>query len=130
MINKELAINIVLIIASIIDIRKQIVPSIIQLVLFFIIIINTQFHDYILPIIVFIVYLMLMQYLPPIGGADIKILTMLMINYKIYILIIIIISCLLGFSWIILSKKQIIPFVPCICGGVIICQILKNCQLI
>lgn len=122
----NLIIILILLIASFFDLKTFEVPLWLQLLLALVICITTPISKWIVPILIFIIYVIASTILPPIGGADIKIITLLMIKYQMMSCLIICIASIIGMVFIISSNKKKIPFTPCITLGVIICQILSS----
>ena len=118
---------ILLIIASINDIKKYEIPLVIQVLLFIVMLFNTKIYLFFLVLIFFIIFSCFD--FNKIGGADIKILLILFGIYGVNILNIIIISSMIAIIYIIIFQKKIIPFVPFITLGVI-CQNLSHYQII
>ncbi len=112
---------------SYMDIKTMYIPVKFQIMLLIIVIIQTSNYNLLYPIILFVlfgVYTTLKQ--EKIGGADIKILIILSLYFQELIIYIIFISSAVALAYIVITKKEKIPFVPFITIGVTICQILVN----
>lgn len=121
---------IILTIMAIIDYKTQLVPLTLQAILAIVILLSSPLVNWIMPIMIFVVLVMLSKYIKGIGGADIKILLLLMVYFGYNFVLILLVSAIIGVMTILISKKKIIPFVPSILGGVVTCLVLQNYLLI
>lgn len=121
---------IILAIMAIIDYKTQLVPLTLQAILAIVILLSSPLVNWIMPIMIFVVLVMLSNYIKGIGGADIKILLLLMVYFGYNFVLILLVSAIIGVLTILISKKKIIPFVPSILGGVVSCLVLQNYLLI
>lgn len=121
---------IILTIMAIIDYKTQLVPLTLQAILAIVILLSSPLVNWIMPIMIFVVLVMLSKYIKGIGGADIKILLLLMAYFGYNFVLILLVSAIIGVMTILISKKKIIPFVPSILGGVVTCLVLQNYLLI
>ena len=121
---------IILAIMAIIDYKTQLVPLTLQVILAIVILLSAPLVNWIMPIMIFVVLVMLSKYITGIGGADIKILLLLMVYFGYNFVLILLVSAIIGVMTILISKKKIIPFVPSILGGVVSCLVLQNYLLI
>ncbi len=121
---------IILAIMAIIDYKTQLVPLTLQAILAIVILLSAPLVNWIMPIMIFVVLVMLSKYIKGIGGADIKILLLLMVYFGYSFVLILLVSAIIGVMTILISKKKIIPFVPSILGGVVTCLALQNYLLI
>lgn len=121
---------IILTIMAIIDYKTQLVPLTLQAILAIVILLSAPLVNWIMPILIFVVLVMLSKYIKGIGGADIKILLLLMVYFGYNFVLILLVSAIIGAMTILISKKKIIPFVPSILGGVVSCLVLQNYLLI
>lgn len=121
---------IILAIMAIIDYKTQLVPLTLQAILAIVILLSAPLVNWIMPIMIFVVLVMLSKYIKGIGGADIKILLLLMVYFGYKFVLILLVSAIIGVMTILISKKKIIPFVPSILGGVVSCLVLQNYLLI
>lgn len=120
----------ILIIASIYDLKYLIVPLWLQLILFLVVLISVPITNWIIPLILLIVFIVLDKYISKIGGADIKILLILLAYFKSSLTIVIFIASLVGLIYMAVIRKNKIAFVPCILTGVISCLVLNNYLMI
>lgn len=120
----------ILIIASIYDLKYLIVPLWLQLILFLVVLISVPITNWIIPLILLIVFIVLNKYISKIGGADIKILLILLAYFKSSLTIVIFIASLVGLIYMGILRKNKIAFVPCILTGVISCLVLNNYLMI
>lgn len=120
----------ILIIASIYDLKYLIVPLWLQLILFLVVLISVPITNWIIPLILLIVFIVLNKYISKIGGADIKILLILLAYFKSSLTIVIFIASLVGLIYMAVIRKNKIAFVPCILTGVISCLVLNNYLMI
>ena len=121
---------IILAIMAIIDYKTQLVPLTLQAILAIVILLSAPLVNWIIPIMIFVVLVLLSKNIKGIGGADIKILLLLMVYFGYDFVLILLISAIIGIMTILISKKKIIPFVPSILGGVVSCLVLQNYLLI
>lgn len=121
---------IILAIMAIIDYKTQLVPLTLQAILAIVILLSAPLVNWIMPIMIFVVLVILSKYIKGIGGADIKILLLLMVYFGYNFVLILLVSAIIGIMTILISKKKIIPFVPSILGGVVSCLVLQNYLLI
>lgn len=121
---------IILAIMAVIDYKTQLVPLTLQAILAIVILLSSPLVNWIMPIMIFVVLVMLSKYIKGIGGADIKILLLLMVYFGYNFVLILLVSAIIGVMTILISKKKIIPFVPSILGGVVTCLVLQNYLLI
>lgn len=121
---------IILTIMAIIDYKTQLVPLTLQAILAIVILLSVPLVNWIMPIMIFVVLVMLSKYIKGIGGADIKILLLLMVYFGYNFVLILLVSAIIGVMTILISKKKIIPFIPSILGGVLSCLVLQNYLLI
>lgn len=119
-----------LICASYFDIKKFEVPLLIQILMFILTVITANIKMWIVPLIIFVVICCVYTKINLIGGADIKILLILMAFFGNMFPYILFFSTLLALLFIFIKKCKRIPFVPFICIGEILCLILKNYLLI
>lgn len=115
---------------AIIDYKTQLVPLTLQAILAIVILLSAPLVNWIIPSMIFVVLVMLSKYIKGIGGADIKILLLLMVYFGYNFVLILLVSAIIGVMTILISKKKIIPFVPSILGGVVSCLVLQNYLLI
>ena len=115
---------------AIIDYKTQLVPLTLQAILAIVILLSAPLVNWIMPIMIFVVLVMLSKYIKGIGGADIKILLLLKVYFGYNFVLILLVSAIIGVMTILISKKKIIPFVPSILGGVVSCLVLQNYLLI
>ncbi len=120
----------ILIVASIYDLKYLIVPLWLQLILFLVVLISVPITNWIIPLILLIVFIVLDKYISKIGGADIKILLILLAYFKSSLTIVIFIASLVGLIYMAVIRKNKIAFVPCILTGVISCLVLNNYLMI
>lgn len=120
----------ILIIASIYDLKYLIVPLWLQLILFLVVLISVPITNWIIPLILLIVFIVLDKYISKIGGADIKILLILLAYFESSLTIVIFIASLVGLIYMAVIRKNKIAFVPCILTGVISCLVLNNYLMI
>lgn len=120
----------ILIIASIYDLKYLIVPLWLQLILFLVVLISVPITNWIIPLILLIVFIVLDKYISKIGGADIKILLILLAYFESSLTIVIFIASLVGLIYMAVIRKNKIAFVPCILTGVICCLVLNNYLMI
>lgn len=120
----------ILIIASIYDLKYLIVPLWLQLILFLVVLISVPITNWIIPLILLIVFIVLDKYISKIGGADIKILLILLAYFKSSLTIVIFIASLVGLIYMAVIRKNKIAFVPCILTGVISCLVSNNYLMI
>lgn len=121
---------IILAIMAVIDYKTQLVPLTLQAILAIVILLSSPLVNWIMPIMIFVVLVMLSKYIKGIGGADIKILLLLLVYFGYNFVLILLVSAIIGVMTILISKKKIIPFVPSILGGVVTCLVLQNYLLI
>lgn len=115
---------------AIIDYKTQLVPLTLQAILAIVILLSAPLVNWIMPIMIFVVLVILSKYIKGIGGADIKILLLLMVYFGYNFVLILLVSAFIGVMTILICKKKIIPFVPSILGGVVTCLALQNYLLI
>lgn len=120
----------ILLIASITDYKHLIVPLWLQVILFLVVFISVPLTNWIIPGILLLCFMLAYKYINKIGGADIKILLILLAYFQSNLIVVLLVASAIGLMYIGIAKINKIPFVPCILVGVVTCLALNNYLMI